>query len=291
MRKPRVATSKRTLRPANCRPARHAATALRDDRRLGATGEFGQLGHLERNVREGLDDVEGVLGQVTRGRLVCLEVHADGGAGNTGARQAEDDARARLEDEPDALVLGDGTIDWVCVGEHVRLGDLHAIDRSADQPRLRLHHASHHLLGALLVHALVVIPSVVVAAVLSPVPLGNIGDAHQRLAFIQVGSGEDLQPSKHGEHAVLLPHVVAARPKGLLAADEGRVEGRAGEGRGARVHQVAEKLPAGRHLKVRDVELQGNQVQRARGGHGACASLKPTGEVRDARGVGDDHCQ
>eukprot|EP00966_Prymnesium_polylepis_P097756 2264214-Prymnesium_polylepis.1 len=45
-----------------------------------------------------------------------------------------------------------------------------------------------------------------------------------------------------------LSKLTTAGAERLLAADEGRVDGRVGERLRARVHQVAEELPAGRHL-------------------------------------------
>mmetsp|Transcript_11625 Transcript_11625/g.31998 ORF Transcript_11625/g.31998 Transcript_11625/m.31998 type:complete len:245 (-) Transcript_11625:1207-1941(-) len=207
------------------RPARS-----RDDSGLGASGELSELGYLEGDVRNRLDDVKGVLGEVARRRLVSLEVHAHGGARDAGAREAEDKARARLENEADTLVLRDGAIDRVSVREHVGLGDLHAVDGCADETGLCLDHGGHHLLGARLIDTLVVITGVVVAAVLGPVRLGDVGDADERLALVGVGGGEDLQPSEHSEHAILLAHVIATGAEGLLAADEGRVHRRVREG-------------------------------------------------------------
>ena len=58
---------------------------------------------LERHVGDRLDDVEGVHREVAVGRHVLLEVHADGGAGDARAGEAEDKARAIGEDETDSL--------------------------------------------------------------------------------------------------------------------------------------------------------------------------------------------
>mmetsp|Transcript_11886 Transcript_11886/g.38768 ORF Transcript_11886/g.38768 Transcript_11886/m.38768 type:complete len:668 (+) Transcript_11886:489-2492(+) len=268
--------------------ARERSQVSRDHGRLGAAGVLGELRDLERDVRDRLDHVEGVLGQVGVRSSVLLEVHPNRRAGHTRAGEAEDEARPRLEDEAHALVLRDGAVDGVVVLEHVRLCDLHAVDRRANQGRLRLDHRRHHLLGGGLVDALVVVPRVVVAPILLPVLLRHVADADDWLGRVGVLGGQDLQPREHRKHAVLLSHVVSSSAEGLLAADEGGVDGLAGEGVRARVHQVAKELPPGGHLEVRDAQLLGDPVEGARGWHRARAALEPGREVRDAARVRDD---
>ena len=83
---------------------------------------------MEATSSAALDEVgEGVgrrEGELLGGVLVALDVDAEGGAGGAGAGEAEDDAAAAFEHHADALVLRDGAVDGVLVGEVVGGGDL-----------------------------------------------------------------------------------------------------------------------------------------------------------------------
>mmetsp|Transcript_7455 Transcript_7455/g.16336 ORF Transcript_7455/g.16336 Transcript_7455/m.16336 type:complete len:326 (+) Transcript_7455:280-1257(+) len=256
-----VAASRRPLPDGAAGLSLHCA--LRDHGGLGPASELSELRDGEGDVGDGLDDVEGLHLQVARWRLVLLEVHADRRAIDACAGEAEDEARAVRKDEAHALVLGDGAVDRVVVAKHVRLVDGHAAVGGPDEVGLRLDHGVDHILGRLLVNGLVVVARVVVATELLPVHRAHVGDADERLGGVAVLRCEDLQPCEHGPHAVLLADVVTSRAEGLLAADEGRVDGRAGVGGRARVHQVPEELPAGGHLEKGDAELLSHEVEGA----------------------------
>ena len=137
-------------------------------------------------------------------------------------------------------------------------------------------------------HPLVVIAGVVVSAELAPVVHGDVLHADQRLALLVplyasllalVATGHHRQPAQDREDAVLLADVVGAQAEALLSAQEGVVallpELRA-------VHQVAEELPAGRHLVGLHAASGAHHVQRRGGGHRSRARLQPLSEVGDA---------
>ena len=79
---------------------------------------FQRHGHqlLKRDRRKLLDE-----GRVS---FVLLHVDSNGGPAAGSARQAEHDARPVGEENSDALVLGDGLVDRIYVGELVGLGNL-----------------------------------------------------------------------------------------------------------------------------------------------------------------------
>jgi len=68
------------------------ACPSRDDRGLGAARACGELRDLERDLGDGLDDVERVQAQIVARCRVLFKVHADGRASDARARQAEDEA-------------------------------------------------------------------------------------------------------------------------------------------------------------------------------------------------------
>mmetsp|Transcript_127238 Transcript_127238/g.368387 ORF Transcript_127238/g.368387 Transcript_127238/m.368387 type:complete len:200 (+) Transcript_127238:650-1249(+) len=84
--------------------------------------------------------------------------------------------------------------------------------------------------------------------------------------------------------------MVAAGAEGLLTAEEWRVDGLAREVLlVARVHEVAEELPARWGHEDGDLLLLGHEVEGARRRHGAGAALQAGLEVGDAGSVrGDD---
>merc|ERR1711948_199286 len=94
-----------------------------DNGRLGAASKLGKFGDGECDVSDRLDDVKGVLVESARWRLILLEVHPNGSACDAGAREPEDETRAALEEETHALILGDGAVHWVGIGEHVGVLD------------------------------------------------------------------------------------------------------------------------------------------------------------------------
>mmetsp|Transcript_18975 Transcript_18975/g.48920 ORF Transcript_18975/g.48920 Transcript_18975/m.48920 type:complete len:255 (+) Transcript_18975:223-987(+) len=247
-----------------CEPAwARCRRGSRDDGRLRAAGVLAQLAHLHRDRGERLDHVERVLVEIARRRLVLLEVEAHGRAVDAGATQPEDDTRAVRHHVPDALVRAHRAVDWVVVRELVELAEhVAALILSAGLAGLA-RHLLHHLGGRRLVHALKVVPRVVVAPKLRPVRAHNLADADEWLGGVGVLLRQNLQPRKHRPHAVLLPHVVRARAEGLLTAEEGRVRLALWERRGARVHQVAEELPAGGHLERLDAACARDAVERA----------------------------
>ena len=95
--------------------------------------------------------------------LVALNVQADGGADAASAAQAEDQPRAVLEDDAQALLLGHGAVDGVRVRKvvHERHGErlLPAREGLADEfPGRRLRtQPGHQVLGAVAGHFLVVV--------------------------------------------------------------------------------------------------------------------------------------
>mmetsp|Transcript_12216 Transcript_12216/g.32856 ORF Transcript_12216/g.32856 Transcript_12216/m.32856 type:complete len:553 (+) Transcript_12216:728-2386(+) len=122
--------------------------------------------------------------------------------------------------------------------------------------------------------------------------LRDLLDGDQRLLVVFVLAGQNLQPSEHRPHAVLLADVVAAGAEGLLAAEEGHVGLFAREVLlVARVHEVAEELPACRRDETRDLLLLGHQVEGSRCGHRPGATLEAIREEGDALGIGGDDRQ
>mmetsp|Transcript_2942 Transcript_2942/g.6275 ORF Transcript_2942/g.6275 Transcript_2942/m.6275 type:complete len:591 (-) Transcript_2942:578-2350(-) len=269
-------TWSQTIRPSRDHSGRGSARALL------------QLGDLQRDLGDGLDDVERVQAEVAIRCSVLFEVHADCRAVDARAREAEDESGSILEDEADALIFGEAAVDRILVLEHVGLLYGHAVDASANHILLLLHHSVHHVRRRRLVDALVVIPGIVVTTILRPVRLANVLDAKERLGGVRVLRRQDLKPRHHCPHAILLTNVVAACAERLLSANEGCVRGCGGEDVGARVHQIAKELPSSRHLEERNAKLLRYKVHGHRGRHRACASLESVLEPRDARGVGDD---
>mmetsp|Transcript_18603 Transcript_18603/g.54509 ORF Transcript_18603/g.54509 Transcript_18603/m.54509 type:complete len:725 (+) Transcript_18603:3053-5227(+) len=267
--------------PLRRAPARRSG----DNVWLGAPRELCELGLVEGDLGEGLDHVEGVLGQVPVGRLVLFEVEAHGGAVHARARKSEDDAAAVSHDEADALVLGHRAVHGVGVGELVQELELVARLELGAALACARRHGLHHLGRGRLVHPLEVVARVVVAAVGLPVLRHHVRHAEEGLARVRVLCGEDLQPREHRPHAVLLPHVVGARAETLLAAEEGRVGLALGEHGGAAVHQVAEELPTRGHLEALQLLGRRHAVEGRRGGHGARARLEASVLVEVGDGV------
>mmetsp|Transcript_1872 Transcript_1872/g.3603 ORF Transcript_1872/g.3603 Transcript_1872/m.3603 type:complete len:592 (+) Transcript_1872:280-2055(+) len=258
----------------------------RDNGRSLLAGDGRQLGPLQREVDEGLQGHLGVLGELVL--RILLDVHAHGRADRARAGQAEDDARAVLHDEADALLLGDAAVVRVAVLELVGLLELvlgvglvlHDLEVLV---RDLLAHGVEEGVAGLLGAPLVVVAGVVVAAVLLPVGLDDVGDAHELALFGGlVRLGEDREPGQHGPDSVLLADVVGPGPEGFLAAD-GELPG---------VHEVSEVLPPGGHLVELDVLGLRDEVHGPAGGHGPGATLEALLEVRDALlGLVDDDGQ
>ena len=80
-----------------------------------SAGELGESARLEGDRDEGRERVLGVGALLGGIGFVLLDVHVDGGVGGTRAGEAEDEARAVGEDEADALLFGDGTVDGIRV--------------------------------------------------------------------------------------------------------------------------------------------------------------------------------
>mmetsp|Transcript_39095 Transcript_39095/g.99270 ORF Transcript_39095/g.99270 Transcript_39095/m.99270 type:complete len:351 (-) Transcript_39095:1085-2137(-) len=275
---------------------RHVASAQGggssdDGRRVAARVRL-QRRELHCDGRQRLDNFEGVPAEVA-GRIgILLKVQADRRAGDAGAGEPENDAGAVRENEAEALVLRHAQVHGVAVLEDVIDGDLHALDGLADEVTRVVGHQLHHLLRLWLVNALVVVPGVIVAAVLLPMRVGDVLDAHQLSRGAGLGR-DDLHPGEHGPHAVFLADVVAACAERFFATDERRVGLAIWEVMSATVHQIAEKLPAGGNLEASQALLLRDQVQGAGRRHGPGAALEAAnlGELRDAIGVGHDDGQ
>merc|ERR1719416_279367 len=108
-------------------PTYTRTTCSSDDGRRVAACERHQVGDGERDGRQRLHHLELVLAEVAAGPLVLLQVEAHSGPSHACARKPEDDARAILEDDADALVLGHAAVHRVLVLEHVVPLDLHAL--------------------------------------------------------------------------------------------------------------------------------------------------------------------
>mmetsp|Transcript_60700 Transcript_60700/g.113439 ORF Transcript_60700/g.113439 Transcript_60700/m.113439 type:complete len:328 (+) Transcript_60700:634-1617(+) len=113
---------------------------------------------------------------------------------------------------------------------------------------------------------------------------------HELASFLSL-LRQDLEPSKHGPHSILLTDMVCTSPERLLAADERSVGGLPWKVAGATVHQIPEELPTCWHLKAWDTLLLGNQVQCTRGRHGPGTTFKAILELRNEMRVGHDHGQ
>lgn len=95
-----------------------------DDGGLLAAGVLDQLARLERNLDQRLEallSVALVLGLVL---AVLLDVQTDRRALAAGAGETDDEPRAVLERDVQALVLAHGVVDRVGVGKVASLGDL-----------------------------------------------------------------------------------------------------------------------------------------------------------------------
>mmetsp|Transcript_3163 Transcript_3163/g.8938 ORF Transcript_3163/g.8938 Transcript_3163/m.8938 type:complete len:299 (+) Transcript_3163:155-1051(+) len=221
--------------------------------------------------------------------LVLLDVHTDGGTRSGRSGKAEDDSGSVLHQESDALVLGDGTVDRVDVGEVV--GGLDGVlsdGLSAVGGRFGAH-LFHHLRGGVLRGALKVPSAVVVASVLLPVLHDNVFDSDERRGGIGVDGGQDGQPGQDCPDAILFADVVGSGSEALLSADERGVVGATVQGLG--VHEVSKVLPSGRRLEESEVHVLGDEVDGAAGWHGSGNSLQSSlvAEEWDDVGVrGDD---
>lgn len=116
------------------------------------------------------------------------------------------------------------------------------------------------------------------------------GGAAGRAGACLVVRCEDGEPCEDCPQSVLLAHVVRARAKRLLAAEQRRVAG-GRAGLEVRVHQVAEELPARRRLEARDAERGRDAVDGCAGRHRARDRAQPAlpRELREeVRVRGDD---
>lgn len=68
-------------------------------------------------------------------RLVTLDIKAKRRARSTGAGKAQHDARTAFEEDADALILADGLIDRIVIGEIIRSRDLQIAIAGARQRR------------------------------------------------------------------------------------------------------------------------------------------------------------
>mmetsp|Transcript_62270 Transcript_62270/g.157640 ORF Transcript_62270/g.157640 Transcript_62270/m.157640 type:complete len:256 (-) Transcript_62270:508-1275(-) len=229
-----------------------------DHRRLVAASELLQLGDLQRDGCQRLDDLELMLAQVTARGLVLLEVEADRGARHARPGETEDDPRAILEDDPDALVLRHAAVNRVLVLEDVVALDLHALHGSPADRHLR--HLLHHFLRLGLVDTLVVVARVVIPPELLPMLLGDILHRDQLASGLALRS-KDLQPSKDRPHPILLPDMISPGAEGLLTTNEGGVNlGVWKIRRVAAVHEIAKELPARRSLEALDAQFLSHEV-------------------------------
>lgn len=186
-----------------CRPTRFysiaAEDSLRNDGGFLPLGQLGQLAQLERNLDQGLQTLGGRPGVLVRVVAVLFDVHSDGGALGTGTRESEDDSAAVGELDVQSLVLGDGSVDRVGVGEVVGFLDGEAdvgrggLQGGSDKGRVGelLSEVVHHFLGSGF-DLLVVVSGEEVSAVLLVVFDQDVVDVLSRLFL--VGDGQDGQP-------------------------------------------------------------------------------------------------
>mmetsp|Transcript_65637 Transcript_65637/g.109061 ORF Transcript_65637/g.109061 Transcript_65637/m.109061 type:complete len:205 (+) Transcript_65637:387-1001(+) len=201
--------------------------------------------------------------QLARRWLILLQVHTDGRACNSCTRKSEYETGPVFKDKANALILGDRTVHRIVICKHVRFPDREIPKLFANQTRLGRNHGCKHVVSSLLLHALVVVPGVVVASIFLPVLHAHISNANERLRRVRILRSKNLQPCKDRPHTILLAHVIATCAKRLLATDERSVFGSLWESCTSGIHQIAEKLPASRHLKIRDAKLRRNQIKRA----------------------------
>mmetsp|Transcript_40488 Transcript_40488/g.67824 ORF Transcript_40488/g.67824 Transcript_40488/m.67824 type:complete len:598 (+) Transcript_40488:91-1884(+) len=259
-----------------------------DDINLGndsgglAAGELLQAGGGERQLDERGKALLGVQPVLRLVSLVLLDVEADSGPGTAGAREAEDDAAAVGEHEPQALLLSHAPVDGIRVLKVVRDGHLVGPHLGPGGGLgLHLTDVVHHGVGLVALARLVVVAREEVPPVRLPVLHGHILHRHELAVRgnVLVLVRQDGQPRQHRPDAVLLADVIGSGAEGLLAAD----------GELAGIHEVAEELPPSGRLKEGHAHLLCNTVQGSRGGHGPRQTLDARLEVGDGSGIGGDH--
>mmetsp|Transcript_15743 Transcript_15743/g.29905 ORF Transcript_15743/g.29905 Transcript_15743/m.29905 type:complete len:339 (-) Transcript_15743:535-1551(-) len=136
-----------------------------------------------------------------------------------------------------------------------------------------LSHAIEEGVSGFLGASFVVVASVVVTTVLSPVSLNDVSDANKFTFFGGlVGLGEDRKPSQNSPDTILFADVIGSGSEGFLTAD----------GKLSSVHEISKVLPSSRHLMKLDVLGLSDEVNGTAGGHGPGAALEPLAEVWDA---------
>ncbi len=130
---------------------------------------------------------------------------------------------------------------------------------------------AHHALCRLIGQALVVVARIHVATVARPVLAHDF--FHRLLAH-----REDVQPEQHRPQSVFFAHVIRAGAKAFLAA----------QGHFSRIHQVAEKLPAGGRFKAGNVQGLRHAIHRRAGRHRTRHAGQALAVGGHQRGVGGE---
>mmetsp|Transcript_15838 Transcript_15838/g.19042 ORF Transcript_15838/g.19042 Transcript_15838/m.19042 type:complete len:428 (+) Transcript_15838:249-1532(+) len=256
---------------------------LRDDGRSFLPGDLFQIGPFESEVNQRFQGLSrhGIK-LILR---VLLDVHAHGSAHRASPGEAEDDSRAVLHHQTNALLLRHGFVDGIAVFELVAVLQLELrvlVESFVVLLCDLLAHGVKQGVSGLFGAALVVVAGVVVAAVLRPMSLDDTLNSDELLSVLRIRVGKDRKPCQNGPHAVLLANMVGTCSEGLLPADRELIC----------VHEITEVLPSGGDLVKLDLLLFRYEVHCTAGRHGACATLQAVFEVRDAfLGFIDDDCQ
>ncbi len=190
------------------------------------------------------------------------------------ARQAKHHARSAGKQHAQALIGTDRAINWIGVGKTVRRCHGQIAENRARQLGQTRGQRRDQRIGLARVDGLVIVAGIIVAAKSGPViPRQRIG--------ADLAHGEDIEPQQHRPHPVLLADMVRSGAGAFLAADR----------RQAGIEQRAEKLPARRRFKTRDVQRGGHAVSRCAGRHRTRNTLQAGCIARREMGIGRQHRQ
>ncbi|PAV92438.1 hypothetical protein WR25_05777 [Diploscapter pachys] len=185
---------------------------------------------------------------------------------------AEDDAAATVEQDAHALVAADRSVGGIGIGKIIGFGDAQAGNLRAGERIEPAAQFGHQRIGAIALHAFIVMTGVKVAAVGRPV---IARDRIDRLA----ANGEDVEPQQDRPQAVFFPHVVGPSARAFFAADR----------RHAGVEQIAEELPSRRRLEDRQPLGRRDAIGGGAGRHRSGDALQPVGIARRKVGIGGEH--
>src|SRR3990167_5285665 len=186
-----------------------------DDGRRGPPGPRDEFGDVAGRGDEIGERLRGRLIELRPVGLVALDIDADGRPAGAGPRQAEDDARAALEEDADPLPGRARAVDRIVVGEIVGVPDGHAAQAPSGQRRERISEMLHQTVGSLRIDLLVVVAGIEIPPLRLPVAVPDLGDA-------LAAAGEDVEPEKHRPQSVFFANMARSGAGAFLAANGGK---------------------------------------------------------------------